>query len=152
MGWGGGIQPSSLRPGSHHFHTSYLIIPFSQMGEMEAQRNKATCPKSHSLSVVESGFKFRSPLCPQTLRDPRDEGGEWAQGPCSSVANLITSLSRRAVATWEPKMGASGSLRERRVGRWRLQPKRCFSRKGVSQNFHSFPGDQEMGAHGDKKN
>ena len=32
-----------------HFYKLYLITSFSLMGEMEAQRNEATCPKSHSL-------------------------------------------------------------------------------------------------------
>lgn len=30
------------------------------------------------------------------LRDPRDVGGQWVQGPCSGMANSFTVLCGRA--------------------------------------------------------
>lgn len=53
------------------------------------------------------------------LRDPADEGGEWAQGPCSSRADSLTSLLGRAgndMGAEDRGVGALGCLHWRKEG------------------------------------
>lgn len=52
------------------------------------------------------------------LGDPRNEGGEWAQGPCLSVADSITSLYRRDGGVRLPglvKRGLMGSFSSKNI-------------------------------------
>lgn len=105
---------------------------------MEAQRNEASGPKSHSLLVLESGFQFSSPLA----GDPRDEGGVWAQGSCSSGVDPFTSLYRRAGGYRLPglgKKGFTGSFGSQKLSEGRGYLRICAFSLGIRKYAPTLP-------------
>lgn len=119
---------------------------------MEAQRNEATGPKSHSFLVLESGFKFSSPLA----GDPRDEGGVWAQGSCARGVDPFTSLYRRAGGYRVPglgKKGLTGSFGSQKLSEGRVYLRICAFALGIRcfgfaecQSRHLLTADAGGGA------
>lgn len=133
--WGGeGINPpwsAFLYILSHH-----LIFPVRGNGSSEELSNL-----SKVTQLMSAGIRIQIQL---PSGDPRDEGGVWAQGPCSM--GLIHSLPSRE------GLGATGCwLRGERVCGDLWLPTN-FRRKRVSQNSHIFPEDQEIRSHCNKKN